>query len=197
MGAIEPLVRARHLQEWLSYVAREDDPWRARFFAALPAETKRTIESAGRVDWLPAALHVALADLMAEAFGPVHAHAYYRRSFALSLRGPVLGPLLRTGVKVLGVTPASLLRWAPHGWRASFRECGQLKGELVAPGHGRLVYSELPEVCTASDPWLDSAQGSAYGALDAMGADGVVRLDKSERARGRMVLDLEWNEQRG
>jgi hypothetical protein len=194
VGAVEPLVRARHLQEWLVHVASEEEPYRTRFFDALPAETRRIIESAGRVEWLPAALHVRLAELVSEAFGPVHAHAYFRRGFALSLRGPVLGSLLRTAVRVVGLTPASLLRWAPHGWKASFRNCGELTGEVLEPGHGHLMYSGLPDLCIASDPWLDSAQGSAYGALDAMGASGVVRIDKSDRAKGRMVLDIEWSD---
>jgi hypothetical protein len=57
-----------------------------------------------------------------------------------------------------------------------------------------MVYADLPAVLTASEPWVDSAQGSAYGALDAMGATGVVRLDKTDRAHGRMVLEVEWIE---
>jgi hypothetical protein len=194
MDAAEPLIRARHLQEWLVNMDREDDPWRARFLAALPEETRGTIEAASKADWLPVGMHVALADLVGETFGPVRAHNYYRRAFASSLRGPVLGPLLRTSLRVLGVTPTSMVRWAGHGWTSSFRHCGAMSGELVGPGHGRLLYSGLPAVCTASDAWLDSAQGSAYGALDAMGASGVVRLDKSDRARGCMTLDVEWLE---
>jgi hypothetical protein len=190
----EPLIRARHLQEWLANVKREEDPWRARFFAAVPGDMRCAIESASRVEWLPVAMHVSLAEIVEETFGPVRAHEYYRRAFAASLRGPILGPLLRTGVRLLGLTPASLVRWAAHGWRSSMRHCGTVAGELLGPGHGRLVYAGLPAVCTASEPWLDSSQGSAYGALDAMGATGVVRLDKSEKAQGRMVLDVEWVE---
>jgi hypothetical protein len=178
----------------LTNVEHEDDPWRARFFAAIPADMRATIEGTSKVEWLPAAMHVALADILTEAFGPVRAHAYYRRAFAASLRGPVLGPLLRTGIRILGVTPASMIRWAAHGWRSSFRDCGGVTGEVLGPGRGRLLYADLPAVCTASEAWLDSAQGSAYGALDALGATGVVRLDKSERARGRMVLEVEWIE---
>ncbi|HEY3818254.1 MAG TPA: hypothetical protein VGL81_13835 [Polyangiaceae bacterium] len=194
MDAAEPLTRARHLQEWLANVAREDDPWRARFFAALPTDMRQTIEATSKVEWLPARMHVVLAEILGEAFGPARAHAYYRRAFAASLRGPVLGPLLRTGIRILGVTPASMIRWAGHGWNSSFRNCGSVSGELLGPAHGRLLYSGLPAVCTTSDAWLDSAQGSAYGALDAMGATGVVRLDKSERGQGRIVLEVEWIE---
>lgn len=188
----EPLVRARHLQEWLANVQREDDPWRSRFFSALPDDVRSPIDAASRVEWLPAALHVQLSDILAQAFGPARAHDYYRRAFAASLRGPVLGPLLRTGARILGLTPATMLRWADHGWRASFRNCGSISGKVLGPRLGRLEYGDLPAVCIASDPWLDSAQGSAYGALDAMGVSGVVRIDKSDRERGRMVLELEW-----
>lgn len=191
------LVRARHLQEWLANVQREEDPWRARFFAALPVDMRAAIEASSPMLWLPVGLHVALADVLGQAFGPARAHEYYRRAFARSLRGPVLGPLLRTAARILSLTPATFLRWAGHGWSASFRGCGSLSGKVVGPGRGRMEYRDLPAVCTASDPWLDSAQGSAYGALDVMGVSGVVRLDKSQRAQGRMALELEWSEGAG
>jgi hypothetical protein len=192
MDSAAPLVRVRHLQEWLANVAREEDPWRARFFEALPSRIRDEVEGAVRTEWLPMAHHVLFADILGHAFGPVHAHDYYRRAFATSLRGPVLGPLLRTGARVLGLNPGSLLRWAGHGWRASFRNAGSLTGVVVRENMGRLEYRDMPAVCIASDAWLDSAQGSAYGALDAMGATGVVRIDKSGRGEGRMTLELEW-----
>ncbi len=188
----DPQVRARHLQEWLAAVAREEDPFRARFFAALPARTKAAIDGAASVSWLPVGLHVELADVLHDAFGAARAHAYYRRAFAASLRGPVLGPLLRTGMSLLGVTPATLLRWADKGWSSSFRRCGSLHGEVLGPGRGRLVYRGLPAVCVASDAWLDSAQGSAYGVYDLLRCDGIVRLDKGRRDEGCMQLELEW-----
>ena len=43
---------------------------------------------------------------------------------------------------------------------------------------------------------MQSAQGSAYGAFDALGVDGLVRLDLSTRSQGGMVLDLEWGASR-
>ena len=46
----------------------------------------------------------------------------------------------------------------------------------------------------AADAWLDSAQGSAYGALDVLGVEAIVRIDKSGRDQGAMRLELEWPE---
>jgi hypothetical protein len=65
---------------------------------------------------------------------------------------------------------------------------------VTSPTSGRLHYQDLPPVCTASDAWLDSAQGSAYGVLDMLETAGIVRLDKSRRAVGGFDLHLEWTE---
>ncbi len=186
------LVRARFLQQWLGNVAREEDPWRARFFEALPPADREAIESASRVAWVPVDLHVRLSEVLLEAFGVARAHEYYRRAFARALRQPPFDSLVATGLRVLGVTPVSFLRWSSHGWELSFRDCGAVSGEVLGERRGRLVYRDLPEVCIASEPWLDSAQGSAYGAFDLLGVTGIVRIDKSDRARGGMALELEW-----
>lgn len=188
----EPMVRARTLQEWLTFVAREDDPYRARFFAALPKDVRAAIESASRVSYLSARFHVLFADILLDAFGAQRAHQYYRRAFAQSLKGPLFASLFFTGMRILGMNPGSVLRWADRGWQMAFRHCGRLHGELLGPNVGRLTYLDLPSICTKSDAWLDSAQGSAYGVFDLCEVDGIVRIDKRARSSGRMQLDLEW-----
>ncbi|HEY8039941.1 MAG TPA: hypothetical protein VIF15_09120 [Polyangiaceae bacterium] len=190
----EPVVRARHLQQWLENVTREEDPGRARFFASLPAEVRSTIEGASRVAWLPVALHVQLADVLRDAFGPARAHDYYRRAFAASLAHPPFDALVRTGARLLGLTPGSFLRWAPRGYETSFRNCGTLSTEALGPSRGHLVYRSLPGVCTASDAWLDSFQSTVYGVFDVLHIQGVVRLDKSRRGEGSVEIELEWSE---
>jgi hypothetical protein len=189
----QPLVRARFCQEWLEFVAKEDEPLRSRFLSHVDPALREEIESASRVAWLPLSVHVKLADVLQESYGAVRAHQYYRRAFAASLRGPILGPLVRTGAKVLGVSVATFVRWAPRGWEASYRNAGEMHGEVIGEDHAKVVFSGLPPVCIASDGWMLSAQGSAYGMYDTLGIDGVVRVDLSRRSEGRMVLDLEWN----
>jgi hypothetical protein len=182
------------MHEWLDNMLHEEDPWRAHFFAALPADVKHAIETAGRMDWLPASFHALFADLVASAFGPVRSHEYYRRAFARALRGPFWDPIVRTGMRLLGVTPASFLRWASRGWESSFKNCGSLHGEPLGPSRGRLLYEDLPPALAASEPWLDSSQGSVYGVFDLCEVTGVVRLDKSRCAQGRLQLELEWTQ---
>jgi hypothetical protein len=192
----EPLVRARSCQEWLEIVDQEEEPLRGRFLGLLSPALRQSIENASRLAWLPAAAHVELSDTLDRAYGPLRAHAYYRRAFAKSLSGPFLGPLVRTATHILGVTPAAFVRWAGRAYEAGFRNCGRIVGQVLGPYRARLVYEDLPPVCTASDAWMTAPQGSAYGAYDVVGVDGVVRLDHSRRAEGWMCLDLEWTERR-
>lgn len=192
----EPLVRARSCQEWLEIVDQEDEPLRGRFLALLSPALRQRILSASRLAWLPVAVHVELSDSLDRAYGPLRAHAYYRRAFAKSLSGPFLGPLVRTATHILGVTPAAFVRWAGRAYEAGFKNCGRIVGEVVGPCRARLVYQDLPSVCSASDAWMTAPQGSAYGAYDVVGVDGIVRLDHSRRAEGWMSLDLEWTERK-
>jgi hypothetical protein len=189
----EPLVRASFCQEWLTFMETQEDPWRSRFLAAIDPELRETIESSSRVAWLPLAIHVKLADILQESFGAARAHTYYRRAFASSLTGPILGSLVRTGAAILGVSVPTFVRWAPRGWGAAFRNAGGLEGEVLGPNRATVTYVGLPKICTASDGWMLSAQGSVYGVYDILGIDGVVRIDLSKRSEGRMVLGLEWS----
>jgi hypothetical protein len=101
---------------------------------------------------------------------------------------------LQTGARLLGISVPTFVRWASRGWEAVFRHAGEMVGELVAPDRATLTYRGLPEVCTSSDAWMLSAQGSVYGAFDVLGVDGVVRVDMSARREGGMVLELVWTE---
>jgi len=188
----EPRVRARHCQEWLALIEKSEEPWRSRFLERLAPELRDQIESAARVGWLPVGAHVALADTLEQTFGEMRAHAFYRHAASAWLTGPLVGPVVRATAHLFDLTPSVLARWAPRGWDVSFKDCGELAGESHAPGHARLIYRDLPPICTASAAWMSSAQGSTYGVLDVIGVDAVVRLDVSAKSEGRMYVDIEW-----
>jgi hypothetical protein len=188
----QALIRGRFLQEWLANMEREPERVRDRFFAVLPPDAREQIEQATRTVWLPAQLHVKLAEVTLEALGESRAHDYYRRAFARSLRGPFFASAMRAATRLFGLSPGSFLRWTSRAYEATLRNCGACHGEVLGEGRGVLLYTGLPAFCTASDAWLDSAQGSVYGAFDIVGASGVARLDKSKRDNGEMRVELEW-----
>jgi hypothetical protein len=188
----EPLVRARFVQDWLLFVDAEEEPWRGRFRALLPAQDRATIDATSRVGWLPLRYHVLLADVLAEAFGPQRSHAFYRRAFVASLATPIFRPLVTTAARVLGFDPGSACKWYGRAWATGFKFAGDASGEVLGPGRGRVEYRQLPAVCSESQAWLESCVGCAYGLFDLTNVDGVARLDLSGRAEGRLRLEIEW-----
>jgi hypothetical protein len=193
----EPIVLARFCQEWLDLVALEDEPYRSRFFERIPPEIRAQIDASLRVAWLPLSIHVKLADVMLEAFGSTRAHDYYRRSFVRAVKGPVFGPLFVTGVRLFGVSPATIIRWGSRGYEAGFKNAGRIVGRPLGPGRARLEFSELPAVCTASEGWVMSMMGTTYGIYDVLGVEGVIRADMRALHEGRVNLDFEWSEGKG
>lgn len=191
-----PQVRARHIQFWLELVERCEEPYRTRFFAALPPDVRAQADAAAPGTWLPIDLHVTLADVLHATFGATRAHDFYRHAMQASLAGPLFAPLVRTGARIFGLSPATCVRWAPKAWEASFRNAGTLTGEILEPGRARLVYRDLPNVCMGSDAWIESSQGSAYGVIEMTRAEGLVRIDLTERARGGYSLEIQWTEKR-
>jgi hypothetical protein len=187
------LVRARLLQHWLALVAATEPPYPERFLARLAPATRELIVAAAPVAWLPAELHAELADVTLAAMGVKRAHDYYRHAFVASMDGPLLGPLVRTGVAVLGLSPAGFLRWADRGWDLSFRDSGSIKGEVLGPGHGRLYYRDLPRLCAASEAWVETMPSMNYGMLDLTRRSGVVRFLERDPANGNFTLELEWS----
>jgi hypothetical protein len=95
------------------------------------------------------------------------------------------------------MSPVTFVRWGSRVYEAAFRNVGRLEGEVLGPGRARLTFLELPAVCTASDAWVMSTQGTTYGVYDILKTEGVVRLDTRARAEGKMVLELEWGDKLG
>jgi hypothetical protein len=186
-------MRARHLQQWLELVAAWEQPYAARFAEALNPVTRAQIIQASPVQWLPAVLNTELAEVTLAAFGSRRAHDYYRRAFVASMQGPLLGPLVRVGKELFGLSPAAFVRWANKGWNLSYRDAGSLDGEVLGEGRAHLVFRDVPEQWAASQAWIDSSFSHTYGLFDVTGTTGVVRFLEKDRAARRFVLELEWS----
>lgn len=192
MDARKSLVRARNLQHWLELVAATEPPYPERFAQRLSPATHALITEAAPVAWLPAELHAELAEVTLAAMGVRRAHDYYRQAFVASMDGPLFGPLVRAGVAVLGLSPAGFLRWVDRVWDLSFRDAGSLRGEVLGPGHGRLLYRDMPRLCAASDAWVETMPSMNYGMLDLTRRSGVVRFIERDPAAGNFTIELEW-----
>ncbi len=104
-----PLMRASHIQSNLASVEMLGAGEAHRVRHALGAGRVATIEEAGRMEWLPLEIDVALTDAVGEVAGMDGVRRWARTSIQQSLDGPLLGPLRDGAVRLFGLAPGKIL----------------------------------------------------------------------------------------
>jgi hypothetical protein len=184
-------VLAQHLKQWLAFAEGSlEASVRERYWTTMPRDLERSIRDAAPLTFLPVGHSVRMSEHTLAALGPRRAHQFHTDSFTRILRTPRFGPMLRTGVRLLGLSPASFARWADKGWSAMFRDCGVVRGESVAAKCARIRFDGMPAEVLRSGPWVQSCASGAEGILVFCRASGVVRLLREEHG---FVIELEWS----
>lgn len=186
----EPLVRARHLKSTLA--AADRSRVRDGVRAALPQGLAEAIEAANGFDWLPAANDVALVRAIHGALGDVEHDAFSRRVIREAFEGPLLGALVASGLRLFSGALVPAAHWIPRGWALVFRDCGEWKVELMAPGAVDLDLRELPPVCVQDSVWPRSVASSLSALLDLARVAGTVRLTALDAAAGAASYQIRW-----
>lgn len=157
----------------------------------LGADLLARIEKASRVEWLPLDVDVALTAAVARAKGEAGVRAWSRAALNASVEAPFLRPIVKAAISLFGLTPGSLLRHAPTGWKQVYLDCGTLRFESVADQHVRLHLDEAPLQMTESKPYLVGTAGAWEAAFDiARSQSGVVALDITSPTTA--VFDVRW-----
>lgn len=155
-----------------------------------PALLER-IERASRVEWLPLDVDVALTAAVARATGDDDGvRAWSRAALRTSVEAPFLRPIVKTAVSLFGLTPSSLLKHAPTGWKQVYVDCGVLRFESVADKHVRLHLDGVPREMSESKAYLVGVAGAWEAAFDIARVDGAVALELPSSVAA--VFDVTW-----
>jgi hypothetical protein len=187
----QPRMRANHIQQNVASLgllgasvvrAVKDD---------LGAEQLARIESASRVEWLPVEVDVALTEAVARVTGEAGLRQWSRAAMAASVEAPFLKPIVKAAIALFGLTPASVLRHAPTGWKQVYLDCGVIRFESVNDRHVRLHLDDAPLQMTQSQPYLVGTAGAWEAAFDIANASGgEVKLTIPSPTSA--VFDVTW-----
>jgi hypothetical protein len=192
----EPAVRAKFLQQWLTFPEQFEPASAARLARLVNDEKRHAIQAAHALVWLPMTLDIEVVDAVAHAVG-AQRYAELTRAFFLELMlRPPLGALLELGTKLMGLSPEAFLRWWDKGWGAVYRNCGRVGGYVDDERRGRVLYRNMPRLCLQSDAFVEAVVGTAYGVYALTGVEGVVRVTQRRVDQGELDLELEWQAQR-
>lgn len=185
-----PATRASHLREDLEALASLGQALEAAVRARLRPETLELIAGATRIDWLPIALNVEMAEAVHAIAGPEGARRWARASFALSLRG-VFRRLAEWVTALFDPTPDVIYRHATRAWTTVYRSCGRLSTERLGAESVRLHASDFPRELLGP-AFLDALCGTFESAFDFCQYEGTVVRESTDARRGTATFVASW-----
>lgn len=185
------MVKSRHMKALLASI--DGRPQGPAVRGRLEPSVLSAIEESRGVEWLPLQWNLDLTRAIAAELGPEGTHAFFRDQLLESFRGPLLGLLVDSAVRVFGIDPASWARWVPRGWGLVFRDCGLWTVEADRVGR-RVVLrcADLPEACAGDAVWLRSVASSFSAMVDFARARGGVALGAVDRAARAATFVMTW-----
>lgn len=156
------------------------------------SETLARIHAASRIDWLPIEFDLEIAEAVAAVLGRTCDRERARQSVRMSLESPLLRPFIVGVQTIFGLEPASVIRQAPRGWLAVYRNAGALEYRIGQGAERVLVYSDIPERVVASALYLDAIAGAFESLLDLCGVEGSVSVEAVDPQRRRAELRFSW-----
>lgn len=186
----EPLVRARHLKQTLEAIGAL--PEHAEIRARIAPGVLREIEGSHGFDWLPIEHDLAMVSAEREVLGAERQAAFARAVVNASFRGPLLGRLAESAMRLTGKDPAGWARWIPRGWSLMFSGCGAWAvGSGRADGTVVLRLTQLPAPLL-DEIWIRSLAASLSAIVDLGGAQGGVELRSIDAAAREATFVLSW-----
>jgi hypothetical protein len=187
----EAEVRARHMKSLLAAVdalAARGQAIRARI---RPEELEIVAQASG-ADWLPLGCNVSLTRAVHAEIGQRAFEAFFREHTLRSFEGPLLGPLVKALVRMVGVDPASWAGWLPRAWGFIFRGCGTWAVEQTGKGRVRAWLERSPPICVLDEVWIPSVAACLGALVDVNHAVGGVEVISIDRASGVAVFEMRW-----
>ena len=186
----EPQIRVAQLKADLE-VLPEIWPDRAgRIRVRLRPETLLAIESATRLDWMPFAVDLEVVEAVHAEVGDDGVREWSRRALLRTARAPLLKPLVDGAVRLFGLEPGGVLRFAPKVWGTIFRHCGDL--EVVGGDReARVSLVRLPPA-VRHHPFLVSIAGAVEATGEICRVQGRVTFEPRAASSDRADFVLRW-----
>jgi hypothetical protein len=121
-----PQVRAVIVRAALKVFDTYPKPIRDRLVGSLPPDLVAMRDDIN-VAWAPLSYHIALIDSSYKYLDLAAFRKYHRDITLAYLDLPLLKGLLEACIRLFGLKPRFILRWAPRAWGVLFRNSGRLE----------------------------------------------------------------------
>jgi hypothetical protein len=108
------------------------------------------------VQWLPVEVDIEVIEGVKRALAPADWSALISERQRQEMGSALYKSFVSAVIKLFGLSPATFIRHLDRGWRQILVDCGAIEVESLEPRSGVALLRELPEMCLASDPWIDA-----------------------------------------
>jgi hypothetical protein len=189
---VGPRIFAGFVRSTLDTVDRADAGLGARVRARLQPDTRRALELASAVSYVPVEIDVEVTERLFDEAGATRACEVLRENLSISLEAPLLSALVTGALRVFGRAPARVLGWTPKLWSQIYRDAGTLEWVPEGPEAGRFELRDLPACIAASRPYLVGIAAAMNAGLETIGVDGDVQLDRVDVTARCATLRVAW-----
>jgi len=183
---------AGFVRSTLDTADRVDAELGARVRARLKPETRRALELASAVSYVPVEIDVEVTERLFDEAGATRACEVLRENLSISLETPLLSALVSGALRLFGRVPARVLGWASKMWSQIYRDAGTMEWVAEGPETGRFELRDLPACVARSRPYLVGFAAAMSAGLEMIGVEGDVQLDRVDAAARSVTLRVTW-----
>jgi hypothetical protein len=169
-------------------------PRHAASVKATMGEAWNRIEKALAVDWLEEATYNALTEATRRALGDEEFQAFFRLHTRRVVRSPGFQSAIEMILRLCGVSPHAILKFAPRARESVVRDCGVLTYQMAGERCAHLLLRGFPTSTYRTGTTLLLLSGTWLGLVDLTGAGASVVLTTQEidLVRGDTRFILRW-----
>lgn len=186
----EPRILAGFVHGTLEVIDAQGGDLGARVRAELKPDTLEAIQNAWSAAWVPVALDVELSLAFCRVAGAEEASEAMRRNMAEAFHKPMLRAVIDGAVRILGLSPGKLVRWAPRIWPLVMKDAGVMRVASEKEGEATVWLEGLPPLIADERDYLMGTASAIAAVFDLAGTAGDCRL--VEHGQGRARFHLRW-----
>jgi hypothetical protein len=127
---------------------------------AAHAALLQSLKSAARiadalpVEWLPIEIDIEVMEALSQALTPAQIEELVVERQRREMGSALFKTFVVTTGKLLGFTPATMVRQLPKGWRQVMQDCGEIEISAIEARAATAWIRGLPPACLASAAWI-------------------------------------------
>ncbi|WP_394822797.1 hypothetical protein [Pendulispora albinea] len=191
-----PRMRAGQLHEAVALIDELPPAVARAIYGRYNPDHLREIVQATRLTWVPIEYGIQLAVAYQDVLGEKDTFNWGRATMLRVTSRPWIRPLRDTAIRIFGLTPRGLYRFAPRFWDAVYSRSGELICLSRAEGAVTIVLNNIPKAMLGAPGHLTAMAGALAAALEFCEVRGDVWMRPLTAGDNRCSFDVIWTERK-